>query len=115
MATCDRKRGTLKDYLQKQVDEYRRLYGDELPVEFLERFAVDRLKDPKFSLEESRATIDFHKKTIMKKGGIRTPVILECSGPRIERMGVDALLIEGNHTIIAAREMGLKTVPTRIV
>jgi len=105
----------LKEYLRNQLDEYRRLYGDELPIEFLERFAVDRLKEPKFSFEESRATIDFHKKKIMTEGLNKTLIILECSGPRIERRGVDALLIEGNHTIIAARELGLKTAPTRIV
>jgi len=104
----------LKEYLRNQLDEYRRLYGDELPVEFLEKFAVDRLKEPKFSPEKTRDTINYHKKN-MAEDLKKTLIILECSGPRIERMGVDALLIEGNHTIIAAKELGLKTVPTRIV
>jgi len=98
----------LKQWLRKQVDEYRRLYADELPVEFLEQFAVDR------SEEEERANIDWLKEEI-KKDGIKTPLILECSGSRIERMGVDALLVEGNHRLVAARELGLKTVPARIV
>jgi len=98
----------LKDWLRKQVDEYRRLYGDELPVEFVERFAVDK------SEEEDRATIDWLKGEI-KKDGIKVSLRLECSGPRIERMNVDALLIEGNHRIIAARELGMKRVPVTIV
>ena len=106
----------MKEYLRSQLDEYRRLYGDEMPVEFLEKFAVDRLKEPKFSLEKTRATIDYHKRKIMQKGVLKkTVMILECDGPRIERMGVDALLIEGNHTIIAIKELGLKTAPVRIV
>jgi len=98
----------LKDYLRKQVDEYRRLYGDELPVEFLEPFAVAT------SEEKDRATIDWLKEQI-KKDGIKKPLRLECSGPRLERMNVDALLIDGNHRLIAARELGMKRVPVTIV
>ncbi len=98
----------MKDWLRKQVDEYRRLYGDELPVEFLGQFAVDR------SEEEDRATIDWLKEQI-KKDGIKTPLILECSGARIKRRNVDALLIEGNHRLVAARELGMKRVPVTIV
>jgi len=96
----------LKEYLRNQLDEYRRLYGDELPIEFLEPFAVDRSED--------RDTIDWLKEQI-KKDGIKQPLRLECSGPRIERMNVDALLIEGNHRLIAARELGMKRVPVTIV
>jgi ParB-like chromosome segregation protein Spo0J len=98
----------LKHWLRQQVDEYRRLYGDELPVEFLEPFAVD------CSEKEDRVTIDWLKEQI-KKDGIKQPLRLECSGPRIERRGVDALLIEGNHRLIAARELGMKRVPVTIV
>lgn len=94
--------------MRKQVDEYRRLYGDEIPVEFLEQFAVDK------SEEEDRATIDWLKEQI-KKDGIKSSLRLECSGPRIKRMNVDALLIEGNHRLIAARELGMKRVPVTIV
>jgi len=95
----------LKHWLRKQVDEYRRLYGDELPVEFVERFA---------STDKSRAKIDLLKEQI-KKDGIKSPLRLECSGPRIKRMNVDALLIEGNHRLIVARELGMKRVPVTIV
>jgi len=91
--------------LRKQVDEYRRLYGDELPVEFVEQFA---------STDRSRAKIDLLKEQI-KKDGIKRPLRLECSGQRVKRMGVDALLIEGNHRLIAARELGMKRVPVTIV
>jgi len=91
--------------LRKQVDEYRRLYGDELPVEFVEQFA---------NTDKSRAKIDLLKEQI-KKDGIKEPLRLECSGPRLERMNVDALLIEGNHRLIAARELGMKRVPVTIV
>jgi len=96
--------------LRKQVDEYRRLYGDEIPVEFLEKFAVDK----KEYGEEARANVDLLKKQI-KKDGIKEPLRLECSGPRLERMNVDALLIEGNHRLIAARELGMQRVPVTIV
>jgi len=102
----------LKEYLRKQVDEYRRLYGDELPVEFVEQFAVDKLKT--YDEEEARVKVDLLKKQI-KKDGIKKPLRLECSGKRLERMGVDALLIEGNHRLIAARELGMKRVPVTIV
>lgn len=99
----------MKHWLRKQVDEYRRLYGDELPVEFLEKFAVQDCSE-----KEDRATIDWLKEQI-KKDGIKSPLRLECSGPRLKRMGVDALLIEGNHRIVAARELGMKRVPVTIV
>jgi hypothetical protein len=92
--------------LRSQLDEYRRLYGDEIPVEFLEKFAVDKSED--------RDTIDWLKEQI-KKDGIKSSLRLECSGPRIKRMNVDALLIEGNHRLIAARELGMQRVPVTIV
>ena len=98
----------MKDWLRKQVDEYRRLYGDEIPVEFLEKFAAGKLE------EEDRATIDWLKEQI-KKDGIKKPLRLECSGQRLKRMNVDALLIDGNHRLIAARELGMKRVPVTIV
>lgn len=98
----------MKEYLRNQLDEYRRLYGDELPIEFLEQFAVGKLE------EEDRATIDWLKEQI-KKDGIKQSLRLECSGPRIKRMNVDALLIEGNHRLIAARELGMQRVPVTIV
>lgn len=91
--------------LQEQVDEYRRLYGDELPVEFVEQFA---------NTDKSRANVDLLKEQI-KKDGIKKPLRLECSGPRIKRKDVDALLIDGNHRLIAARELGMKRVPVEIV
>jgi len=97
--------------LRKQVDEYRRLYGDELPVEFLEPFAVDKLEQYG---EEGRIKVDLLKEQI-KKDGIKRPLRLECSGSRLERMNVDALLIDGNHRLIAARELGMKRVPVTIV
>lgn len=100
--------------MRKQVDEYRRLYGDELPVEFVEKFAVAKLIENAPSIEESRAKVDLLKKEI-KKDGIKKPLRLECSGPRLERMNVDALLIDGNHRLIAARELGMKRVPVTIV
>jgi len=96
--------------LRKQVDEYRRLYGDEIPVEFLEQFAVNKLEYD----EKDLATIDWLKEQI-QKDGIKNPLRLECSGPRIKRRNVDALLIEGNHRLIAARELGMKRVPVTIV
>ena len=101
----------MKEYLRNQLDEYRRLYGDELPVEFLEPFAVDQLKRHG---EKARANVDLLKEQI-KKDGIKQPLRLECSGPRIKRMNVDALLIEGNHRLIAARELGMQRVPVTIV
>jgi len=101
----------LKQWLRKQVDEYRRLYGDELPVEFLEQFAVDKLEQ--FG-DEGRVKVDLLKEQI-KKDGIKQPLRLECSGPRLTRMNVDALLIDGNHRLIAARELGIKRVPVEIV
>jgi ParB-like chromosome segregation protein Spo0J len=100
--------------LRKQVDEYRRLYGDEIPVEFLEQFAVNKVLIQAPSISKSRANVDWLKEQI-KKDGIKKPLRLECSGQRIERMGVDALLIEGNHRLIAARELGMKRVPVTIV
>jgi len=100
--------------LRKQVDEYRRLYGDEIPVEFLEKFAVDKLQQQAPNTDESRIKVDLLKKQI-KKDGIKKPLRLECSGPRLERMNVDALLIDGNHRLIAARELGMQRVPVTIV
>jgi len=100
--------------LRKQVDEYRRLYGDEIPVAFLEQFAVDKLETHAPSTEKSRANVDWLKEQI-KKDGIKKPLRLECSGPRLERMNVDALLIDGNHRLIAARELGMQRVPVTIV
>lgn len=100
----------MKEYLHSQLDEYRRLYGDEIPVEFLEPFAVNKLEYD----EKDLAKVDLLKEQI-KKDGIKNPLRLECSGPRIERMNVDALLIEGNHRLIAARELGMKRVPVTIV
>jgi ParB-like chromosome segregation protein Spo0J len=100
--------------LRKQVDEYRRLYGDEIPVEFLEQFAVDKLIENAPDIEKSRANVDWLKEQI-KKDGIKKPLRLECSGQRLERMNVDALLIDGNHRLIAARELGMKRVPVTIV
>ena len=104
----------MKDWLRKQVDEYRRLYGDEIPVEFLEKFAVDKLMTNAPNTDESRIKVDLLKKQI-KKDGVKKPLRLECSGPRLERMNVDALLIEGNHRLIAARELGMQRVPVTIV
>ncbi len=104
----------MKDWLRKQVDEYRRLYGDEIPVEFLEQFAVDKLKEQAPDIEKSRANVDWLKEQI-RKDGIKKPLRLECSGPRLKRMNVDALLIDGNHRLIAARELGMKRVPVTIV
>ena len=104
----------MKEYLRSQLDEYRRLYGDELPIEFLEPFAVDKLEEQSPSTERSRANVDWLKEQI-KKDGIKKPLRLECSGQRLERMNVDALLIDGNHRLIAARELGMKRVPVTIV
>lgn len=104
----------MKEWLRKQVDEYRRLYGDEIPVKFLEKFAVDKLIENAPDIERSRANVDLLKKQI-RKDGIKQPLRLECSGQRLERMNVDALLIDGNHRLIAARELGMKRVPVTIV
>ena len=104
----------MKEYLRSQLDEYRRLYGDEIPVEFLERFAVDKLIENAPDIEKSRANVDWLKEQITKDG-IKKPLRLECSGPRLKRMNVDALLIDGNHRLIAARELGMKRVPVTIV
>jgi ParB-like chromosome segregation protein Spo0J len=79
-----------------------------LSVEYVEQYATQKMS------ERDRVTIEALKESISKEG-IKEPLLLECKGPRIERKGVDAYLIEGNHRLIAAKELGMKTVPVRRV
>ena len=75
----------------------------------LEPYATQKTDRP-----EDRVIIDELKESI-KEHGILEPLILETTGPRIKRKGVKAFLIDGNHRLIAAKELGLETVPVKIV
>lgn len=81
---------------------------EEMLISYVEQYATQKMS------ERDRVTIEALKESISKEG-IKEPLLLECKGPRIKRKGVDAYLIEGNHRLIAAKELGMKTVPVRRV
>jgi len=51
----------------------------------------------------------------MEHGEFIGPLILEVGGERCERRNIEALLIDGNHRLYAARELGLESVLVKIV
>lgn len=75
-----------------------------LSVEYVEQYATQKMRP------SDRVIIEALKESIRVEG-IKEPLLLECKGPRIERKGVEAYLIDGNHRLIAARELGMKHVP----
>ena len=77
-------------------------------ISYVEQFATQKAHP------EDRVIIDALKESIRVEG-ILEPLLLECQGPRIERMGVEAYLIDGNHRLWAAKELGHKHVPVRRV
>ncbi len=79
-----------------------------LEVSYVEQYATQKMRP------EDRIIIDTLKASI-RIVGILEPLLLECQGPRIKRKGVDAYLIEGNHRLIAAKELGMTHVPVRRV
>ena len=79
-----------------------------LEISYVEQFATQKMET------RDREIIDALKESIRVEG-ILKPLLLECQGPRIERKGVEAYLIDGNHRLIAARELGHKHVPVRRV
>ncbi len=81
---------------------------EQLDVSYVEQYATQKMRP------EDRIIIETLKASI-RIVGILEPLLLECEGPRIERKGVEAYLIEGNHRLIAAKELGMKTVPVRRV
>lgn len=79
-----------------------------LAISYVEQYATQKMRPA------DRVIIDSLKESIRVEG-ILEPLLLECQGPRIERMNVDAFLIDGNHRLIAAKELGMKHVPVRRV
>lgn len=81
---------------------------DLVPLDELERFKeFDRLKTP--SVGDPRENIDEIKQSY-KNEGVKEPLILE-----YYKHNKKALLIEGNHRIIAAKEHGMTHLPVRVV
>ncbi len=66
--------------------------------------------NPDYPLD--RANVDRLKESI-REHGILTPLVLETAGPRVKKFNLPYFLIDGNHRLKAALELGLKTVPVR--
>jgi len=81
---------------------------EQLEVAYVEQYATQKRH------EGDRIIIEALKESI-RVHGILEPLLLECKGPRIERKGVEAYLIDGNHRLIAAKELGMTHVPVRRV
>ncbi len=61
-----------------------------------------------------REKIDALKESILEHG-ILEPLVLETSGPRVEKYHVPYYLVDGIHRLQAATELGLDTVPVRFI
>jgi ParB-like chromosome segregation protein Spo0J len=54
-------------------------------------------------------------KESIRQHGIREPLVLETSGPRVKKFNVPYFLIDGNHRLKAAKDLGLTEVPVRFI
>jgi hypothetical protein len=63
----------------------------------------------------SRESIEWHKAYYLEHGEFIGEFLLEVGGPRCERLGVDAHLLNGNNRFWAAKELELDTVEVKVL
>ena len=81
-----------------------------VPVSELVKFReFDRKKTPKYNQDNSRENIN-HLKFMFIKDGVKSPLIIEYS-----KKDNAVLLIEGNHRLNSAFDMGMEYLPARVV
>lgn len=81
-----------------------------VPVSELIKFReFDRRKNPKYNIDNSRDNIN-HLKYMFQKEGIKSPLIIEYS-PEDNAV----LLIEGNHRLNSAIDLGMEYLPAHVV
>ena len=81
-----------------------------VPVSELIKFReFDRRKTPKYNQDNSRDNIN-HLKFMFQKEGVKSPLIIEYS-PEDNAV----LLIEGNHRLNSAIDLGMEYLPARVV
>jgi len=81
-----------------------------VPVSELIKFReFDRKKKPKYNLENSKDNIN-HLKFMFQKEGVKSPLIIEYS-PSDNAV----LIIEGNHRLNSAIDLGMEYLPARVV
>jgi hypothetical protein len=90
-------------------------YGDDskvelVPVSELIKFReFDRKVKPKYNQDNSRDNIN-HLKFMFQKDGVKEPIIIEYSA-----QDNAVLVIEGNHRINSAIDLGMEYLPARVV
>jgi 8-oxo-dGTP pyrophosphatase MutT (NUDIX family) len=81
-----------------------------VPVDELLKFReFDRKKEPKYNQDNSTENIN-HLKFMFQKDGVKAPLIIEYS-----KEDNVVLLIEGNHRLNSAVDLGMKYLPARVV
>jgi hypothetical protein len=102
-----------KGNIKLSLDEY--MYSDDtdvelVPVSELVKFReFDRKKNPKYNKENSIDNIN-HLKFMFQKEGVKSPIIIEYS-PEDNAV----LIIEGNHRLNSAEDLGMEYLPARVV
>ncbi len=74
-------------------------------VKDLELFAAQQ--------RERSGSIEFHTEYYKEHGEFIMPLTLEIGGERCKRMNIEALLVDGNHRLQAAKALGLDRVPVK--